>query len=83
LPPVAAVRRYNNMVSCPLYRADDLSRCGAIGDDVTPTLHERERFCCSLDYVLCPTLQTMVCLRRRLREDEYLAIWMPPAHHAP
>jgi hypothetical protein len=63
---------------CPLYGAARAT-CAAVGDELMPTLHERERFCCSDEYAHCPTLRAMLRLRRPLREDEYLAIWMPPA----
>jgi hypothetical protein len=67
---------------CPLYRADPRCRCEAVAGDLTPTLHERERFCRTEDYVDCPTLRTMLRLRRRLGEAEYLANWLPPTPDA-
>ena len=67
---------------CPLFRADQRSRCDAVAGDVTPTLHERELFCSARDYTQCPTLRTMLLLRRPLREDEYLANWLPPSPRA-
>jgi hypothetical protein len=66
-------------MACPLYREERGARCRAISDDVVPSLHERERFCCSPEYGDCPTLRMMLRLRRPLTEDEYLAIYMPPA----
>jgi hypothetical protein len=66
-------------MSCPLYEGERTCRCGAVADAVTPTLHERERFCRSTDYGHCPTLRTLLRLGRPLREDEYLANWLPPA----
>lgn len=65
---------------CPLYAGDRMQRCTAVSDAVTPTMHERERFCESDEYGHCPTLRTMLRLRRPLTEDEYLANWLPPAH---
>jgi hypothetical protein len=49
-----------------------------VTDEVTPTLYERERFCRSEEYRDCPTLGLMLRLHRRLREDEYFAIYVPP-----
>jgi hypothetical protein len=63
---------------CPLYSANPVSRCDAVADEVTPTIHEREHFCACDNYTHCPTLRTMLRLRRPLREDEYLANWLPP-----
>ena len=65
---------------CPLYVGDRMQRCGAVADEVTPTLHERELFCRSDEYGHCPTLRTMLRLQRPLSEEEYLANWLPPAH---
>jgi hypothetical protein len=66
-------------MACPLFLGERSCRCGAVADEVTPTLHERERFCRGEEYQHCPTLRTMLRLRRPLREDEYLANWLPPA----
>jgi hypothetical protein len=64
---------------CPLYHADPRDRCDAVVDEVTPTLHERERFCSTHEYGHCPTLRTMLRLGRPLRDEEYLANWLPPS----
>jgi hypothetical protein len=63
---------------CPLFGAERAT-CAAVEDEVTPTLHERERFCCHDEYAHCPTLRAMLRMRRPLHEREYLALWMPPA----
>jgi hypothetical protein len=65
-------------MACPFFREDRGARCRAISDDVVPSLHERERFCCSRDYGDCPTLRMMLRLRRPITESEYLAIYLPP-----
>lgn len=64
-------------MGCPLY-GEARATCAAVSEELTPTLHERERFCCRDEYTHCPTLRAMLRLGRPLREDEYLAIWMPP-----
>jgi len=65
-------------MTCPLYSANPVSRCDAVADEVTPTLHEREHFCQCDDYGHCPTLRTMLRLGRPLREAEYLDNYLPP-----
>jgi hypothetical protein len=66
-------------MACPFFREDRGARCRAISEDVVPSMHERERFCCSRDYGDCPTLRMMLRLRRPITESEYLAIYLPPA----
>ena len=63
---------------CPLFEAERFVRCRAVATEVTPTLHERERFCCADQYTHCPTLRAMLQLGRRLAEKEYLDLWIAP-----
>jgi hypothetical protein len=67
-------------MSCPLLRRDGIPRCDAVEGELTPTLHEREQFCCTSEFTHCPTLREMLRAHRRLREDEYFALWLPPQH---
>ncbi len=63
-------------MSCPLY-GPDRSRCCAVQPMVTPSLHERERYCTNDSYRVCPTLRLRLARGRPLSEDDYLALWMP------
>jgi hypothetical protein len=65
-------------MTCPLYCDDRYARCRAVTEEVTPTIYERERFCRSDEFAQCPTLQLMLRLHRKLHENEYFDIYVPP-----
>jgi hypothetical protein len=68
-------------MACPLFESAHVVRCHAVQTEVTPTLHQREQYCLGSNlgsFTRCPTLRLMLRLRRRLDEQEYLSLWIPP-----
>jgi hypothetical protein len=65
-------------MSCPLLQPGRIPRCDAVEGELIPTLHERERFCYTREFMQCPTMRQMLRAHRRLREDEYFALWIAP-----
>ena len=63
---------------CPLISKQPHPRCLAVVGDVPPTLHERECFCATNEFTHCPTLRLMLRLGRRLEEEEYFELLLPP-----
>ena len=54
-----------------------LCRCRAVRGLVTPSLHERERFCRSSEPARCPTFQLRTQRGETLPEEVYYSFWMP------
>ena len=54
-----------------------LCRCVAVRGLVTPSLHERERFCRSDDPARCPTFRLRAKTDEALSEDTYYRVWLP------
>ena len=53
-----------------------LCRCRAVRGLVTPSLHERERFCRN-EPARCPTYQLRARRDEALPEEVYYALWLP------
>ena len=54
-------------------------RCTAVTGELTPSLHERKRYCRSdRNFATCPTFQLFRRQDRRLAQEEYYSLWTEP-----
>lgn len=62
---------------CPYFEVSGMARCGAVEGWLTPSLHERERFCLG-DPERCRTLAARRVLGEPIPLRLYDALWLAP-----
>jgi hypothetical protein len=64
-------------MSCRFFEGGRLCRCAAVRSLITPTIHERERYCHSEEPARCPTYRARMQRGEALPEELYYALWLP------
>ena len=62
-------------MACRYFEESGLARCGAVEGTLTPSLHERERFCHGVPE-RCRTLVERQRLGRPLSQSLYYSLWI-------
>ena len=64
-------------MACTFYENNRICRCAAVRGQITPSLHERERYCRSDEPQRCPTYQIRRLRTEPLPEEAYYKLWLP------
>lgn len=64
-------------MACRYFEDARVARCGAVEGLVTPSLHERERFCLG-EPERCRTLRARRLLGEPIAESLYYLLWLAP-----